>query len=507
MIFSTVINNISTTNELKRIASAYVIDFKSLTKQELIDALLKTAPQYYHLDNVQKSLDYCLYHENRDIRTLTPVIVKRMLLNKEDFKRECRKLNDDIIKFEQNTVNKANEFSISKSHPKKEALELFLFILETAWEHEDTISKDEKNMLVKIQQKLGISEDEYMVLETKLGKFPQQKNILHSNEQINAVKKELQRLGLIFQIRDDEGLDYDVIPDELAITLRRIYGIEIRRLGYERLIENKRLRSKDYLAYIVEKAGIKAPYYSTVKDLRELIIDNTKPSNLLGGYSSRDGLSITDIQDWNRDLGLQTSKTKDELIYQIINYYDSINEQITISEDEREGFFQNYELLAWRKTEELRKKNILNKDIECERLFEKATHYLFEALLNIKPLDLIGSEHPDGVLSFNDKLIMWDNKSKETEVNLKDHIQQFDRYIKASTKPVASFLVVGPAFSENSIEEAMKYQLLNDTVVTLITADQLKEIAIKWHSSNGEAPFPLGYFRQPGKFNSKLISF
>ncbi len=507
MDFLTIIQNISTTNELKRVASAYVIDFKSWTKQELIDALVKTIPQYYFLSNVQKALDLCIYHENRDIRTLTPVIICQILLNKDDFKRECRKLNEDVIKFEQTMVNKANEFIISKSHPKKEALDLFSFVLETAWEHEDSISKDEKNMLVKIQKKLGISEDEYMIIETKLGKFPQQKNILHSNDQINSVKKELQRLGLLFQIRDDEGFDYDIIPDEIATTMRSVYGLEMRRLGYAKLLENKRLRSKEYLNYIIEKSGLVFIKNMSLKDMKEFIIDNIKPSNLLGGYSVRDGLPSTEIAEWNKELGLQISKTKDELITQIISYYDAYKEKAEESEDERTTLFDDYDLIAWRKTEELRKRDLIQKDIECERLFEKATDYIFEVMLNIQPLDLIGSEHPDGILSFNDKLIMWDNKSKETEVNLKDHIAQFDRYIRASTKPVASFLVIGPAFSDNSVDEAVKYQLLNDTVITLITAEQLKDIAIKWHNSNGVAPFPLGYFKQPGKFNSKLISY
>ena len=58
-----------------------------------------------------------------------------------------------------------------------------------------------------------------------------------------------------------------------------------------------------------------------------------------------------------------------------------------------------------------------------------------------------------------------------------------------------------------TVEEAMKYQLLNDTVITLITAKELKDLAIKWNSKKGDETFPLGYFKQPGKFNSKLISY
>ncbi|PAT01145.1 hypothetical protein CI105_08425 [Candidatus Izimaplasma bacterium ZiA1] len=166
MDFKTVVKNISTSNELKRVANAYVIDFRSLSKEELVEALIKTGPQYSHKENVEETLENCLYHDNRNLRTITPILVKHILLNKDDYKLESKKLNDEIIKFEQQIVKKSNEFVISNNHPRKNELELFSFVLDTAWESEDQISKDEKNLIVKIQKKLGISEDEYMVLES-----------------------------------------------------------------------------------------------------------------------------------------------------------------------------------------------------------------------------------------------------------------------------------------------------------------------------------------------------
>lgn len=60
-----------------------------------------------------------------------------------------------------------------------------------------------------------------------------------------------------------------------------------------------------------------------------------------------------------------------------------------------------------------------------ERYFEEATSYLFETKLNHTPLRQAGTEHSDGLLSFRDNYIMWDNKSAETQVNLKDYIKQF----------------------------------------------------------------------------------
>jgi hypothetical protein len=508
MDFKTVVNNISTSNELKRVANAYVIDFRSLSRQELVEALIKTAPQYSHRENVQKTLDECLYHDNRNLRTITPIIIKHVILNKDDYKLESKKLNEEIIKFEQQIVNKSNEFSIAKNHPRKHELELFSFVLETAWDSEDSISVDEKNLIVKIQHKLGISENEYMILESQLGKFPKKKNIIHSNEEIDGVKRELQKMGLLFKVRNDDGVDFDIIPTEIVKTLREIYGIEIKKQGYIKLLENKRLRSKDYLIDIITRSGINISKYLKVDELKEILINNVKPSILLGGFNYRDGLSSDAIYDWVKELGVGVSGSKETRIFKIIEYFDSYKEKVFVEvDDERIEWFNNYELLASRNLEELRKRQVISKDLECEKKFEKATDYIFQVLLNNDPLDLMGSEHPDGILTFNDKLIMWDNKSKETPVNLKDHMSQFDRYIRSSEKNVASFLVIGPSFTDQSIEEAMKYQLLNDTVITLITAEELKMLAIKWNSKKGDETFPLGYFKQPGKFNSNLISY
>ncbi|MFK5883588.1 MAG: hypothetical protein QM489_04520 [Candidatus Izemoplasma sp.] len=272
---------------------------------------MKTAPQYYFKDNVEKTLEKCLFNDNMNLRTLTPIIIKHILLNKDDFRIESKKLNEEVIKFEQQIVNKSNEYSISKKHSRKDDLELFSFLLSTAWDSEDSISRDEKNLIVKIQKKLGISEDEYMVLESKFGKFPKKKNIIHSNDEIEIAKRELQRMGILFKIRNDDGIDFDIIPIEILNTLRDIYGVEIKKQGYQKLIQYKKLKLKDYLLNIIGKSEITISKNLTTKELREIVINNIKPSNLLGGYSRNDGLSSDDIYDWNRELGLHSGRNKD----------------------------------------------------------------------------------------------------------------------------------------------------------------------------------------------------
>ena len=182
-------------------------------------------------------------------------------------------------------------------------------------------------------------------------------------------------------------------------------------------------------------------------------------------------------------------KLKNELLH---IYY------IKLFDNEEKNFYQNKIInLA---------NNIIEKDLQCEHLFEDATNYLFEKMLLNKPLTLTGSEHPDGKLSFKDKYIMWDNKSKETAVNLKDHIQQFERYIKTSDKDVTVFMVIAPDFTPQSVQECVDFSLNNDTQILLITAEELKTVAEIWVKKNPGEIFNLGYFKQNGRFDIKLLN-
>ena len=504
MKFQEAVRSVGTFVELKRIAKAYVIDYKNLSQEELEQALIKTAPQYYHKENVENTLRNLLLNQDRKVRILYSIFIKEIMLNKDEFQNEQRQTEIDILEIEQNIVNDSNEIILAKSNEKSANLDLFRFVLECAWENNDDISTDEKNLIEKIKNKVGITDYEYRVIESRLGKFPSEENKLHTKNEIEEVRRVLQEQGLLFTIRDSEKVDYDIIPDELAQVLRECFDIELRWHGYKELIGTKYVRSKKYLSDILIKAGIEASVSMPTAELQELCLERVKPSVILGGFSPRDGLNTEELVKWCIELEISHTGTKNELIDRLIDYYDNIKSKKTVEEleDERKLWFDYYEELATRNLAELRQQSILTKDIECERKFEAATNYLFERHLGHTPLMLKGTEHPDGILSYNDKLIYWDNKSKESKVNLCDHIKQFDRYIKSSEKPIACFLVIGPDFTEESEKECVKYSLNSDTIITLVKAVDLKEIAENWDK---DTSYPLGYFKQVGLFNKDLV--
>lgn len=149
------VDNVGTITELKRIASAYVIDYRGLSDEELKAAVKKTAPQYYFRKNVAPVLQALSFNDDRNLRILSQLILTTVLLEKDDFMCPKRETEDEIISFEQAIVNRSNEDLLKKTPERSSDLELFKFVLETAWQHNDTISPDEKNLIEKVRTRLG----------------------------------------------------------------------------------------------------------------------------------------------------------------------------------------------------------------------------------------------------------------------------------------------------------------------------------------------------------------
>ena len=494
----------------KRIAAAYVADFRRLELDELKEFLVKTSKQYTSYDNISARLNELKLDGNRSVRIIAPILLRDYLLDQDDFISACKDTDSAILTYEKEIIDEANNFDISKISKDKA---LFKYMLDTAWALNDDISVDEKNLLEALRKYLAISIREQQILDAKSGRFPNLGNVLHTLDDIELARKTLQSKGLLMCIKNSDGIMCDIIPDDIAAEIRKYFNIEIRSYGYEKLLDYVvKKTNKQYLVDIVKKAGthyktanIELSNNPTIQELKDIIQKSISPSNLIGGFSPRDGLDMTMLSSWCANLGINVSGTKNVLIARILEYYDSIRRIELKTEDTREKLVAVYGELAARDLKSLRAKSVIEKDLQCEHYFEDATNYIFEKMLLNKPLTLTGSEHPDGKLSFKDKYIMWDNKSKETPVNLKDHIQQFDRYIKASDKDVAVFMVIAPDFTTQSVQECVDYSLNNDTQILLITAEELKTVAEQWNKKHSGEIFNLGYFKQNGRFDIKLL--
>lgn len=518
MKFDMTVPLIKTLLELRRIASAHVVDYRNLTEQELRDALIKVKPQYIHFDTVKENLTNVYYGLNcLNTRNLSMLIISDVLLHEEGFMLNARQTEEKVMAIQQKLINESNEIELSNfaagpnSAQRLRDIELYYFVLETAWAYQDTKSPDEINLLRKMRKRLKINEWDHRVMEAKLGKFPKPNNKVNTRDEIDRVRRLLQERGLLFIIRDRHGVSFDVIPEELAVVIRQVLGVEMKNPNYSLLLNYKLVRKKKFYRQTLDRAEVGWNNTDTLEVLRQKIIHHVIPSTALGGITGKDGLSREELRDWCADLGIPVSGNKPEMVQRIITYYDSLQQVAIAADDEREALYDMFEALAMREYDLLRAHNIISRDSEVDLKFEKATAYLFEEKLNHAPLKQVGSSVADGVISFRNIYVMWDNKSKEKpgKVNLQAHIKQFHQYMESAEKPVAIFLVIAPDFTDDSEEEAFKYtsQYIGRNIV-LITAQELKELGEEWSSVNNkrkEEPFPLGLLARTGRFDRKVL--
>jgi len=501
------VENIAKANDLRRIAKARLFDVSRLEEVDLRKAVIEKCRHYCDYDSIVSAIDDALLGKDRIIRTITPILFGEVLLQEHQYSLPQKDTEEKILDWEQAIVDETNESSGQLKARIIHNFDFFKFVVEAAWENNNEISQDERILIEKVRKKLSVSEREYRIVEAQLGNFPKQGNELHTRDEINEVRKYLQERGVLFTYRDSDGNDHDIVPEEMVESLRSVFAVELRQYGYQKLISYKAVRNKGYLESVLKKCDIALAKSASLSDLQGLCVEHVCAKIVIGGVSPRDGLDVSVIDKWCRELGLAVSGTKNELIARVVTHYDGLIESCQDSEDEREPWFAYYEEFASRNYTFLRSQGLIEKDQDIDKRFEYATDYLFERMLGHKPLNLPGSEQPDGALSFGDGLLMWDNKSKESRCSLKSHLAQFDRYFSKAEKKGVALLVIAPDFTEESSTEARLHEMQTGNKLALITAAQLKEVAKLWCASKDSGnPFPLKYLTATGRFDSAILS-
>jgi len=98
-------------------------------------------------------------------------------------------------------------------------------------------------------------------------------------------------MGLLFSVRQDDGADLDVIPEELAVVMRGILGLEIRTEGYPQLMEYRPLRRRAHLTEVLSRSGIESARNDTIPNLVDRVVRYVPPSKAIASVSPRFGLN------------------------------------------------------------------------------------------------------------------------------------------------------------------------------------------------------------------------
>src|SRR5699024_9640592 len=117
-----------------------------------------------------------------------------------------------------------------------DAERIYSAVLTEAWRKDDSLNAHETNILNVLRMELKLTKRDHYLLESRIGRFPQKGNKLHSTKQIDRSLKNLQSRGLILRFKEDTS--YYIIPKEIARIVRYKMGGELRNKVYETLLSD-----------------------------------------------------------------------------------------------------------------------------------------------------------------------------------------------------------------------------------------------------------------------------
>jgi hypothetical protein len=489
-----------------RILGRYLDSIRGLEDDDLTQVIKKEADKLADRSRILNALNT---PDPEFDRGQLKSIVFSILLQEETHSIEENRLDEKVIEFEKELVKRSKtlDFFDQKKHDPERwhHYDTYRIVLDAAWRNDNAISSDVARLLTVLRDHLSISVEEHWLISALLKRFPKEKCALHTPNEINEARKELQREGVLWSYRDENNRNIDVVPSEIVSVIRRdVVGQELQRTNFRRLMHHDSILLTD-LRNILQARNMDR--YGNKADLIDRIVgSNIKPSEVLADLD-RETLSAMCSY-----VGLRSSGAKAELIERLITFYDDLTFVERITKDEREVWYNNYELLASRAYAELRAKKIIAKDLEIEHLFEGATAFLFGARLHVACDRSQKDNRADGRLPLeNEQTILWDCKSVESSVNLQDHLEsQFDGYLRKereSGKQPLAFLVIGPAFTPQSIKLAHQYKARTNWDVALVTAEGLKHLAERWTAAESSKPFPVRLLNRTDVIDKERAEF
>lgn len=483
---------------LTRTVDSFLKDVKMNTEEEMREVIVKNIDEFQNQERVRRNLNFL--EADRDTSLLNEMILLALMenegyiLKEQDIFLEVEKLQTQIIEDSQDE-------EYIKTSISDLAIRVYSSVLTVAWKKNESLNSSEINILNVLRDELNLTKREHYLLESRIGRFPQKGNKLHTHKQIEAATRDLQSRGLLLRFKTDEA--YYVIPNEIARIVRYEFGGEMRNSNYSILLQSLNVTQlKNILSFLnVNISGTKNVI------IERILKRNILPSKALNSFSS------TELSDILRSLdGAKVSGTKEEKIQSIIDYYENLS-NLTISDptDERSTLYDYYEDLAKRNYKTLRINKVIEKDSNIDKYFEYATQYIFEKKLGLEIQPMKGSKHADGKLKYNSKeVILWDNKSTEKPYSFpQEHFDQFLGYIRSEEMRATLFLVITSEYTSDAIGQAQKLKAFTelDTDVAIISASDLKFIAEEWKNYSGQKvpKFNLQVFNLTGELTRNLI--
>lgn len=187
---------------------------------------------------------------------------------------------------------------------KEKDFQLYLRILFAAWEDDGQVDRSEALILASLRKELGIWMREHLLLEH----HPMVRPVWDSDRAYTEARNHLLATGVVLVYDGDF-----VLPDDVAVPIRRHWEIELSDATYERLLG---LLTVEQLHDVLEATSLPV---SGLKEerIRRIVHALIPPAEVL------DKLHINEVKDLCRACDLPVSAAKADLIASLIDHFDS----------------------------------------------------------------------------------------------------------------------------------------------------------------------------------------
>lgn len=181
--------------------------------------------------------------------------------------------------------------------------QLYIKILQRAWENDGIIDKSEAYILELVKQELGIWDKEHFILMHDESVI----DLWNIELEYNTAKNQLLSAGILLTTDNKY-----VIAEEVAAQIRKTFGIEIMDESFKRLLGEL---SRENLAHIL--SAYQFNISGTKEALTERVINSLiPPADIL------DQLNLEDLKELCRRENIPISGAKSTVISNIIQHFD-----------------------------------------------------------------------------------------------------------------------------------------------------------------------------------------
>jgi hypothetical protein len=388
--------------------------------------------------------------------------------------------------------------STSLRHLDRRTVDVYQSVVEVAWE--DRVTFDEYQLIKRLQAKLGICRRDHLVLETRIrGRSPL------TSQDISEALKSLNYQGFICQFKH-QGRTQIVIPEEIASHLRTIYGMVLQSGAYRNLATKLPTAA---IRKALEDAG--QPAVSSRKDwlIERLMDGDVSPAVVL---ECLDDKALDELfQNFPHEKRPTMRAVK---IRHLLSHFERFAAKAPEPkpEDPDKTYFDNVVELGSRQYEVLRSANVIHRDQNVDRFFERGVRYAFRTFFGHPSLEFTGSAHADGgVVARNGRMALWDCKSAIGPYALTEaKCAQFLQYVaRESPMVVSPFLIFSGSFTDDSSARALtlKANCPPGTEIGLLTASDLKWLAERWQKEYPDKRLPLDVLAHSGRLDRETLEF